>query len=84
VADCDVVVVVGGPNSNNSRKLTELARSLGRPAYQVGGAGELRVEWFVGVRVVGLTAGTSTPDGAIQGVRAWLENHGKIESEGSA
>jgi 4-hydroxy-3-methylbut-2-enyl diphosphate reductase len=72
-AECDVVVVVGGPESNNSRKLTELARSLGRPAYQVAGPAELRPEWFRGVRVVGLTAGTSTPDATIEAVRQWLE-----------
>jgi 4-hydroxy-3-methylbut-2-enyl diphosphate reductase len=73
-AETDVVVVVGGPDSNNSRKLTELARGLGRPAYQVAGAAELRPEWFRGARVVGLTAGTSTPDRIIDEVRAWLES----------
>jgi 4-hydroxy-3-methylbut-2-enyl diphosphate reductase len=70
---CEVVVVVGGPDSNNSRKLTELARGLGRRAYQVAGASELRREWFVGCSVVGLTAGTSTPDEVIDEVRRWLE-----------
>lgn len=73
VRDSEVVVVVGGPDSNNSRKLTELARKLGRPSYQVAGADELRREWFRGARVVGLTAGTSTPDRVIDEVRAWLE-----------
>jgi 4-hydroxy-3-methylbut-2-enyl diphosphate reductase len=73
VRESDVVVVVGGPDSNNSRKLTELARKLGRPSYQVAGADELRPEWFRGVRVVGLTAGTSTPDRVIDEVQAWLE-----------
>jgi 4-hydroxy-3-methylbut-2-enyl diphosphate reductase len=72
-AECDAVVVVGGPDSNNSRKLTELARSLGRPAYQVAAADELHPEWFRGLRVVGLTAGTSTPDRVIEEVRARLE-----------
>ena len=72
-AECDAVVVVGGPDSNNSRKLTELARGLGRPAYQVAGPAELRPEWFAGCSVVGVTAGTSTPDPVIAGVRAWLE-----------
>lgn len=72
-AECDVIVVVGGPESNNSRKLTELARSLGRSAYQVSSAAELRPEWFQGARVAGLTAGTSTPDRVIAEVRAWLE-----------
>src|SRR5262245_55373960 len=71
--ETDVVVVVGGPDSNNSRKLTELARKLGRPAYQVANAGELREEWFSGARVVGLTAGTSTPDRVIDEVRQRLE-----------
>jgi 4-hydroxy-3-methylbut-2-enyl diphosphate reductase len=75
VRESEVVVVVGGPDSNNSRKLTELARKLGRPSYQVAGAGELRPEWFRGVHVVGLTAGTSTPDNIIAEVREWLEAH---------
>jgi 4-hydroxy-3-methylbut-2-enyl diphosphate reductase len=69
----DVVVVVGGPESNNSRKLTELARSLGRPAYQVASAGEVRPEWFLEGQVVGLTAGTSTPDRVVDEVRQRLE-----------
>jgi 4-hydroxy-3-methylbut-2-enyl diphosphate reductase len=71
--ECQVIVVVGGPESNNSRKLTELARRLGRQAYQVAHARELRPEWFAGAEVVGLTAGTSTPDKIIQEVRARLE-----------
>jgi 4-hydroxy-3-methylbut-2-enyl diphosphate reductase len=70
---CDAVIVVGGPDSNNSRKLTELARQLGRPAYQVSSASELQPEWFTGFRVVGVTAGTSTPDRVINEVREWLE-----------
>jgi 4-hydroxy-3-methylbut-2-enyl diphosphate reductase len=74
IASSDVVVVVGGPDSNNSRKLTELARNLGRPAFQVAGPAELRPEWFAGVGVVGVTAGTSTPDETIQAVRQWLED----------
>jgi 4-hydroxy-3-methylbut-2-enyl diphosphate reductase len=74
-AETDVVIVVGGPDSNNSRKLTELARQLGRSAYQVASASELQLHWFKGCRVVGLTAGTSTPDPIIAEVRAWLEAH---------
>jgi 4-hydroxy-3-methylbut-2-en-1-yl diphosphate reductase len=71
--ESDVVVVVGGPESNNSRKLAELARSLGRPAHLVANADELRPEWFKDCAVVGLTAGTSTPDPVIQEVRRRLE-----------
>ncbi|MGH7172120.1 MAG: 4-hydroxy-3-methylbut-2-enyl diphosphate reductase [Gemmataceae bacterium] len=74
-AETDVVIVVGGPESNNSRKLVELARGLGRPAYLVASAAELRPEWFIDCSLVGLTAGTSTPDAIIDDVRMWLENH---------
>jgi 4-hydroxy-3-methylbut-2-enyl diphosphate reductase len=73
VEECEVIVVVGGPESTNTRKLTEMARGRGRRAYQVAGAAELRREWFEGVGRVGMTAGTSTPEAAIQEVRAWLE-----------
>ena len=73
VEEADAVVVVGGPDSNNSRELADLARSLGRAAYRVTGADELRADWFAGCRVVGLTAGTSTPDGVIDEVRRRLE-----------
>jgi 4-hydroxy-3-methylbut-2-enyl diphosphate reductase len=71
----DVIVVVGGPESNNSARLTELARQLGRPAYQVSTAADLRSEWFADARTIGLTAGTSTPDDVIEEVRRWLEHH---------
>ena len=71
--ESDVVVVVGGPQSNNSRKLAEFARDLGRPAHLVANVSELRPEWFDDCTVVGLTAGTSTPDPIIQEVRGWLE-----------
>ena len=74
-AETDVVIVVGGPDSNNSRKLVELARSLGRPAHLVANASELRPEWFDNCAIVGLTAGTSTPDAIIDEVRTWLEAH---------
>ncbi len=69
----DVVIVVGGADSNNSRKLAELARSLSRPAHLVSNASELRPEWFDGCEVVGVTAGTSTPEPVVEAVRKWLE-----------
>jgi 4-hydroxy-3-methylbut-2-enyl diphosphate reductase len=72
-AETDIVIVVGGPESNNSRKLTDLARQLGRPAYQVAGVADLKEEWFRDAHIVGLTAGTSTPDPIIAEVRSWLE-----------
>jgi 4-hydroxy-3-methylbut-2-enyl diphosphate reductase len=71
--ECDTIIVVGGPESNNSRKLTELARQLGRAAYQVAGVQDLQDNWFADAKTVGLTAGTSTPDHVLQEVRTWLE-----------
>jgi 4-hydroxy-3-methylbut-2-enyl diphosphate reductase len=74
-AETDIIIVVGGSESNNSRKLVELARQLGCPAHLVGSAADLRQEWFVDCNLVGLTAGTSTPDVLVDEVRAWLESH---------
>lgn len=72
VGRVDVVVVVGGPDSNNTHKLVARVRDLGRPAYRVTTAADLRPEWFRGCRTVGLTAGTSTPDRVIAEVREAL------------
>ncbi len=73
-AECNVIVVVGGPDSNNSRKLTEMAIKRGCRAYQIANASDLRDEWFTGLAAVGLTAGTSTPDHIISDVKARLES----------
>ena len=56
----EVMVVVGGHNSNNTRQLVDRCRSYGVPAHHVQGAEELRPEWFVRVERIGITAGTST------------------------
>ncbi len=58
----DVVVAVGGRHSANTRHLAETCAAVGVPAYHVERAEELQPEWFAGVRRVGVTAGTSTPD----------------------
>ncbi len=68
----DVVVVVGGAHSNNTQ---ELVRSCSRhcgQVHHVQTAGDLREEWFEGAQVVGVTAGTSTPDASIEEVEGWL------------
>jgi len=54
------VVVVGGRNSNNTKQLVRRCAERGVPAYHVQDADDLRPEWFDGVEIVGLTAGTST------------------------
>jgi 4-hydroxy-3-methylbut-2-en-1-yl diphosphate reductase len=75
---CQAVVVVGGRNSNNTRQLVRTCEAEGARAYQIESAADLRPEWFAGVETVGLTAGTSTPDEVIEGVRhALVELAGK-------
>jgi len=59
---CDLVIVVGSPNSSNSNRLREVARNLGRAAYLVDNADELKPEWLEGRRRIGVTAGASAPE----------------------
>jgi 4-hydroxy-3-methylbut-2-enyl diphosphate reductase len=60
LAEVEVLVVVGGHNSNNTRQLVAAAETAGRRVHHVERAEELRREWFTGVENVGITAGTST------------------------
>ncbi|MGH8705925.1 MAG: 4-hydroxy-3-methylbut-2-enyl diphosphate reductase [Burkholderiales bacterium] len=59
---CDVVIVVGSPNSSNSNRLREVADHMGVQAYMVDSAADLRPEWIAGRRRVGVTAGASAPE----------------------
>jgi 4-hydroxy-3-methylbut-2-enyl diphosphate reductase len=59
---CDLVIVVGSPNSSNSNRLREVARNAGAEARMVDRADELRPEWLAGRRRVGVTAGASAPE----------------------
>ena len=70
---CDVVIVVGSPNSSNSNRLREVARNLGREAYLVDNADELRAEWIAGKRTIGVTAGASAPEVLVAEVVARLQ-----------
>jgi 4-hydroxy-3-methylbut-2-enyl diphosphate reductase len=71
-AEVDAVVVVGGKNSANTRHLAEICRDIQPRTWHVETEDELRAEWFEGCRVVGLSAGASTPDWVVDGVAAWL------------
>jgi 4-hydroxy-3-methylbut-2-enyl diphosphate reductase len=59
---CDVVLVVGSPNSSNSNRLCEVARNMGVPAYMVDAAADLDPQWLAGRARVGVTAGASAPE----------------------
>jgi 4-hydroxy-3-methylbut-2-enyl diphosphate reductase len=76
VKQCDVVVVVGSPNSSNSNRLREVAANVGVSAYLVNDAEELLPEWFVGKARVGISAGASAPEVLVQGVIARMEKMG--------
>ena len=65
---CDVVIVVGGAASNNTRELANTCRRYCSRVHHVQGDSELRADWFHRRDVVGITAGTSTPDDVIDRV----------------
>jgi 4-hydroxy-3-methylbut-2-enyl diphosphate reductase len=75
-ADCDLVIVVGSPNSSNSNRLREVARNMGLPAHMVDNAGQLQAEWFEGKARIGVTAGASAPEVLVEGVIARLKELG--------
>ena len=69
-AEADVMVVIGGRNSANTTRLAEISRARCPLTHHVEGDDELRQEWFEGARVIGITAGASTPAVQIEAVRA--------------
>lgn len=79
--DCDLVLVVGSPNSSNSNRLRELAERLGTPAYLVDSAEDLKREWFEDVERIGVTAGASAPEILVRGVLDRLSEWGATGAE---
>jgi 4-hydroxy-3-methylbut-2-en-1-yl diphosphate reductase len=73
---CDLVIVVGSPNSSNSNRLREVARNLGPDAYLVDKADEIRPEWLEGKRTIGVTAGASAPEVLVHEVILRLQSLG--------
>ena len=73
---CDVVIVVGSPNSSNSNRLREVAKNLGTPAHMVDDASQIERAWIEGCSRVGVTAGASAPESLVREVVARLESFG--------
>jgi 4-hydroxy-3-methylbut-2-en-1-yl diphosphate reductase len=73
---CDVVFVIGSPNSSNSNRLRELAERQGIPAHLIDGPEDVRAEWLAGRSRVGVTAGASAPESLVQGVIDRLKEAG--------
>ena len=82
---CDLVLVVGSPNSSNSNRLRELAEKQGVPAYLIDGASDIDPRWLDGRRRIGVTAGASAPESLVREVIATLRAagaHGVRELDG--
>ena len=75
---CEVVIVVGSPNSSNSNRLREVAENMGAQAYMVDRAADLRPEWIAGKRHVGVTAGASAPQVLVDELIARLKELGAV------
>ena len=73
---CEVVLVVGSPNSSNSNRLRELAERMNCRAYLIDNATEMNKSWFDGIQSVGVTAGASAPEVLIQEVLQQLQDWG--------
>jgi 4-hydroxy-3-methylbut-2-en-1-yl diphosphate reductase len=80
-ADCDLVLVVGSPNSSNSNRLAELAQRMGAQAHLIDTAEDIRAEWLDGKSVVGVTAGASAPEILVRRVVERLQELGATAPE---
>jgi 4-hydroxy-3-methylbut-2-enyl diphosphate reductase len=77
----DVVLVIGSANSSNSRRLAEVAREQGTPAYLVDDETEVDPAWIEDASVVGVTSGASAPEWLVERMLSWLRAHGAGELE---
>jgi 4-hydroxy-3-methylbut-2-enyl diphosphate reductase len=82
-ARCDLALVVGSPKSSNSRRLREVAASLGIAAHLVNTADEIDPAWIVGKRRIGVTAGASAPEVLVAEVVAYLRQYARQNQQES-
>ncbi len=78
---CQLVLVIGAPNSSNSRRLVEVAERCGAAARLIERAAEIDPAWLEGVSVLGLTAGASAPESLVREVADWLGQMRDVEEE---
>ena len=77
-SEVDSMVIVGGYNSGNTRRLYQISRSTGRPTFHVETEKELKRSWFSSTETVGVSAGASTPNWMIKSVTERLKTMGKV------
>lgn len=80
VRNCDLVIVVGSPNSSNSNRLCEVARNANVEAYMVDRAEQLQETWLLGKNCIGITAGASAPEILVQQVLERLKQIGSNQT----
>ena len=78
---CQLVLVIGAPNSSNSRRLVEVAERCGTNARLIERADEIDPAWLDGVTVLGLTAGASAPESLVREVADWLGERREVTEE---
>lgn len=87
--ECELVLVVGSPNSSNSNRLKEIAAKLGTPSYLIDGCEDIQRDWLENYQHIGVTAGASAPDVLVERViehlKSWgaervIENSGEKET----
>lgn len=73
---CDLVLVVGSPNSSNSNRLREIAEKLGKPAWLIDRPEDIQQDWLRDVETIGVTAGASAPEALVDSVIGQLRSWG--------
>ena len=79
--DCDLVIIIGSPNSSNSNRLREVAEKQGIEAYMVDNASYLQASWLVGKKKIGISAGASAPEVLVKEVISQLQHMGAQQVE---
>lgn len=79
--DCDLVIIIGSPNSSNSNRLREVAEKQGIEAYMVDNASYLQASWLVGKKKIGVSAGASAPEVLVKEVISQLQHMGAQQVE---
>jgi 4-hydroxy-3-methylbut-2-enyl diphosphate reductase len=79
--DCDLVIIIGSPNSSNSNRLREVAEKQGIDAYMVDNASYLQASWLVGKKKIGVSAGASAPEVLVKEVISQLQHMGAQQVE---
>ena len=79
--DCDLVIIIGSPNSSNSNRLREVAEKQGIEAYMVDNASYLQASWLVGKKKIGVSAGASAPEVLVKELISQLQHMGAQQVE---